>query len=93
MKKSLFAAFVTLTLAAAFLAGPAAARPRSQGRPQPRRGSPQRPAHACAPQHARETESTGVINIAFSGDSVPFSFVDAKSSRQAIRIDLCKRVI
>src|SRR6185295_6698832 len=38
-------------------------------------------------------KSTGVINVAFSVDSLPFSFVDAKQQPAGYSIDLCKRVI
>ncbi len=33
------------------------------------------------------------INVAFSGDSLPFSFVDDKGQAAGFSIDLCKRVI
>ena len=95
MKKSLFAAFVTLTLTAAFLGGPAVGQtPAPKAAPAAKKGAPAKATAAVATRNTlAKLKSTGVINIAFSGDSMPFSFVDAKNQPAGYSIDLCKRVI
>ncbi len=95
MKKSLFAAFVTLTLTAAFLGSPAAGQtPAPKAAPTAKKAAPAKATDASAPRNTlAKLKSTGVINVAFSGDSLPFSFVDAKQQPAGYSVDLCKRVI
>ena len=95
MKKSLFTAVVTLTLAAAFLGGPAVGQtPAPKAPAAAKKGAAAKAPAAVAPRNTlAKLKSTGVIDIAFSGDSVPFSFVDAKNQPAGYSIDLCKRVI
>ena len=94
MKNSLFAAFVTLALATLFIAGPAVgqtAAPKTDS--TAKKGAPAAKATSAPRNTLAKLKSTGVINIAFSGDSLPFSFVDAKQQPAGYSIDLCKRVI
>jgi len=95
MKNSLFTAFVTLTLTAAFLGSPAIGQtPAPKAPSAAKKGAPAKAAATVAPRNTlAKLKSTGVIDIAFSGDSVPFSFVDAKNQPAGYSIDLCKRVI
>ena len=87
-----FAAFVTLTLAAAFVAGPAAAQ-TSAPKASAQKSAPKAPA-ATAPRNTlAKLKSTKTINIAFSADSLPFSYVNAKQEPAGYSVDLCKRVI
>ena len=87
-----FAVFATLTLAAAFAAVPAASQT-----PAPKANAQKAATKAPAATVPRNTlaklRSTKEINIAFSADSLPFSFVDAKQQPAGYSIDLCKRVI
>ncbi len=94
MKKSLFAAIVSLTLAVAFIAGPAAGQTPAPKAPAKKSAAAAKATGASAPRNTlAKLKSTGVINIAFSADSLPFSFVDAKQQPAGYSIDLCKRVI
>jgi len=95
MNKSLFAALVILTLTAPFLGGPAVGQtPAPKAAPAAKKGATAKATGAVAPPNTlAKLKSAGVINIAFSGDSVPFSFVDAKQQPAGYSIDLCKRVI
>ena len=91
MKNSYFAALFTLALAAAFVAGPAAGQaPAPKAAPAAKKGTP---AASATRNTLAKLKSTGTINVAFSGDSLPFSFVDAKQQPAGYSIDLCKRVI
>ena len=59
----------------------------------PAASTPKAPA-ATAPRNTlAKLRATKTINIAFSADSLPFSFVDAKQQPAGYSIDLCKRVI
>lgn len=94
MKKSIFAAFVTLALAAAFITGPAIGQtPAPKAAPTAKKGAAAAKATGATRNTLAKLKSTGVINIAFSGDSLPFSFVDAKQQPAGYSIELCKRVI
>ena len=92
MHKNVFAAVVTLTLSAILVAGPAVGQTAA-----PKAATTTKKAAAKATAAPRNTlaklKSTGEITIAFSGDSLPFSFVDAKQQPAGYSIDLCKRVI
>ncbi len=94
MKNSLCAAFVALALATIGFVGPSAAQTPAP-KAQAAKGSAATKATSAAP--ARNTlaklKATGQVNVAFSGDSLPFSFVDAKNQPAGYSIDLCKRVI
>jgi len=46
-----------------------------------------------APGTLGKIKAAKAINVAFSGDSLPFSFVDANNQPAGYSIDLCKRVI
>jgi len=46
-----------------------------------------------APNTLGKIKAAKVINVAFSGDSLPFSFVGANSEPAGYSIDLCRRVI
>ena len=94
MKKSLFAAFTAVALAAVLLAGPSAAQAPAPKAPA-QKGSAAAKATAAGTSRdtLRKLKSTGQINVAFSGDSLPFSFVDDKRQPAGYSIDLCKRVI
>ena len=50
------------------------------------------PAHA-APDTLAKIKAAKAINVAFSGDSIPFSFVESGMQPSGYSIDLCKRVI
>jgi ABC-type amino acid transport substrate-binding protein len=86
------AAIATLMLAAALVAAPAAGQaPASKAAAQ--KAAP-KAAAATAPRNTlAKLRATKTINIAFSADSLPFSFVDAKQQPAGYSIDLCKRVI
>jgi ABC-type amino acid transport substrate-binding protein len=91
------AAIATLTLAAALVAGPAASQAPAAKAAAPKaaaqKGAPKAPA-ATAPRNTlAKLRATKTINIAFSADSLPFSFVDSKQQPAGYSIDLCKRVI
>jgi len=85
------AAIATLTLAA-LVATPAASQA-----PAPKAAAQKAAAKAPAATAPRNTlaklRATKTINIAFSADSLPFSFVDSKQQPAGYSIDLCKRVI
>ena len=86
------AAFATLTLAAVLLATPAAGQtPAPKAAAQ--KSAPKAPA-ATAPRNTlAKLRATKTINIAFSADSLPFSFEDKDKQPAGFSIDLCKRVI
>ena len=95
MRKTTFAtlaAFATFTVAAALIAQPAAGQtPAPKAAAQ--KGAPKAPA-ATAPRNTlAKLRATKTINVAFSADSLPFSFVDSKQQPAGYSIDLCKRVI
>ncbi len=46
-----------------------------------------------APDTLAKIKAAGSITVAFSGDSLPFSFVEANNQPAGYSIDLCKRVI
>jgi ABC-type amino acid transport substrate-binding protein len=94
MKKSLFAAIGALALAAVFLAGPSAAQtPAAKAPAQKSSAAPKATGTAAPRDTLGKLKTSGQINVAFSGDSLPFSFVDDKSQPAGYSIDLCKRVI
>jgi ABC-type amino acid transport substrate-binding protein len=94
MKKSLFAAFATLALAAAFVAGPSVAQTPSPKVAAQKGSAGAKAAGAGAPRDTlAKLKASGRIDVAFSGDSLPFSFVDGKQQPAGYSIDLCKRVI
>ena len=94
MKKSLFAAFAALALAAVFLAGPSAAQtPAAKAPAQKSSAAPKATGTAAPRDTLGKLKTSGQINVAFSGDSLPFSFVDDKSRPAGYSIDLCQRVI
>ena len=86
------AAIATLTFAAALVSTPAASQaPAPKAAAQ--KGAP-KAMSATAPRNTlAKLRSTKTINIAFSSDSLPFSFVDSKQQPAGYSIDLCKRVI
>ena len=93
MKKTIVA-FVTLALAAAFVAAPAAGQTPAPKATAPKGAAKAPAAKTSAPRNTlAKLRSTKEINVAFSGDSLPFSFVDAKQQPAGYSIDLCKRVI
>ena len=51
------------------------------------------PALAQTPDTLGRIRAAGQINVAFSGDSLPFSYVAAGNEAAGYSIDLCKRVI
>ena len=86
------ATFATIAMAAAFLAGPAASQtPAPKAAAQ--KSAPKAAASAAPRNTLAKLRSTKTINVAFSADSLPFSFVDAKQQPAGYSIDLCKRVI
>jgi ABC-type amino acid transport substrate-binding protein len=87
-----FAAFATLTLAAMFAAGPAASQ-TSAPKATAQKSTSKAPATTAPRNTLAKLKATKTINIAFSADSLPFSFVDAKQQPAGYSIDLCKRVI
>jgi len=94
MKKTLLAAFATLVLAAAFVAGPSVAQTPAPKAPAQKGSAGAKATGAGAPRDTlAKLKSSGQINVAFSGDSLPFSFVDEKHQPAGYSIDLCKRVI
>src|SRR5436309_1755053 len=97
MKKSFLAALASLSFAlaaVAFVAGPAAGQTPAAKAPAKKSAAAPKAPGAIAPRNTlAKLKSTGVINIAFSADSLPFSFVDAKQQPAGYSIDLCKRVI
>ena len=46
-----------------------------------------------APNTLAKIKAAGSITVAFSGDSLPFSFVESNNQPAGYSIDLCKRVI
>lgn len=50
-------------------------------------------AAAQAPATLAKIKAAKAINVAFSGDSLPFSFVGANNQPDGYSIDICKRVI
>ena len=46
-----------------------------------------------APDTLAKIKAAGSINVAFSGDSLPFSYVGPNNQPDGYSIDLCKRVI
>lgn len=94
MKKLQFAAFASLALAVIFLAGPSAAQTPAAKAPAQKGAAAAKATGAEAPRNTLgKLKSSGQINVAFSGDSLPFSFVDDKRQPAGYSIDLCKRVI
>jgi ABC-type amino acid transport substrate-binding protein len=87
-----FAAFATLILATAFVAAPAASQTQAP-KANAQKGASKAPAAPAPRNTIAKLRSTKEINIAFSADSLPFSFVDAKQQPAGYSIDLCKRVI
>jgi ABC-type amino acid transport substrate-binding protein len=89
-------AVATLTLAAALVAAPAASQAPAAKAAAPKaaaqKGAPKAPTTAPRDTLAK-LRATKTINIAFSADSLPFSFVDSKQQPAGYSIDLCKRVI
>jgi ABC-type amino acid transport substrate-binding protein len=86
------AAIAALTLATALVSTPAASQtPAPKAAAQ--KAAP-KAASATAPRNTlAKLRATKTINIAFSSDSLPFSFVDSKQQPAGYSIDLCKRVI
>ena len=94
MKRSLFAAFATLGLAAAFLAGPSAAQTPAPKAPAQKGSAAAKATGAAASRDTlAKIKKSGEVTVAFSGDSLPFSFVDGQQQPAGYSIDLCKRVI
>jgi ABC-type amino acid transport substrate-binding protein len=94
MKKTVFAAFATLVLAAAFVAGPSVAQTPAPKASAPKGSAGAKATGAGTPRDTlAKLKASGQINVAFSGDSLPFSFVDDKRQPAGYSIDLCKRVI
>jgi len=94
MKRSLFAAFATLLLAAAFLAGPSAAQTPAPKAPAQKGSAAAKATGAAASRDTlAKIKKSGEVTVAFSGDSLPFSFVDGQQQPAGYSIDLCKRVI
>jgi ABC-type amino acid transport substrate-binding protein len=94
MKKTLFAAFATLVLAAAFVAGPSVAQTPAPKASAQKGSAGAKATGTGAPRDTlAKLKASGQINVAFSGDSLPFSFVDDKRQPAGYSIDLCKRVI
>jgi glutamate/aspartate transport system substrate-binding protein len=91
------AAIAALTLASALAAAPAASQTAAGNAAAPKaaaqKGAPKAPA-ATAPRNTiAKLRATKTINVAFSADSLPFSFVDSSQQPAGYSIDLCKRVI
>src|SRR6185369_5521949 len=86
------AAIAALTLATALVSTPAASQT-----PAPKAAAQKAAPKAASVTAPRNTlaklRATKTINIAFSSDSLPFSFVDSKQQPAGYSIDLCKRVI
>ena len=94
MKRSRFAAFAMLVLAAAFLAGPSAAQsPAPRATAQKGTAAAKATGTGTSRNTLAKLKASGQISVAFSGDSLPFSFVDGKQQPAGYSIDLCKRVI
>ena len=86
------AAIATLTFAAALVSTPAASQAAAP-KAAAQKGTP-KATSATAPRNTlAKLRSTKTINIAFSSDSLPFSFIDSKQQPAGYSIDLCKRVI
>jgi glutamate/aspartate transport system substrate-binding protein len=93
-------ALLVLLAAATFAAGSAAAQTAQPAQRPAATAKPAiaKPATAAAPAAAAadtlgRIRAAKQINVAFSGDSLPFSFVDDKGQPAGFSIDLCKRVI
>jgi ABC-type amino acid transport substrate-binding protein len=82
----LIAAFVAL---AGTFAGPALAQVSAA----PAKGSAASAQAPGASDTLARIKAAKAINVAFSGDSLPFSFVGEKNQPAGYSIDLCKRVI
>src|SRR3982751_169833 len=86
------AAIATLTLAAGLVSNPAASQapaPKAAAQKSAPKGT-----STSAPRNTlAKLRATKTINIAFSSDSLPFSFVDSQQQPAGYSIDLCKRVI
>jgi ABC-type amino acid transport substrate-binding protein len=86
------AAIATLTFAAALVSTPAASQAAAP-KAAAQKSTP-KATSATAPRNTlAKLRSTKTINIAFSSDSLPFSFIDSKQQPAGYSIDLCKRVI
>lgn len=85
MKRTLLAPMAALALAVVLAAGVCADPAAAQAAPALSR--------AAAPDTLARIRTAKQINVAFSGDSLPFSFVDDKGQAAGFSIDLCKRVI
>jgi ABC-type amino acid transport substrate-binding protein len=94
MKQSRFATFAMLVLAAAFLAGPSTAQsPAPRATAQKGTAAAKATGTGTSRNTLAKLKASGQISVAFSGDSLPFSFVDGKQQPAGYSIDLCKRVI
>jgi len=94
VKQSLFAAFAALALTAAFVAGPSAAQTPAPKAPAQKGSAAGKATGAAASRDTlAKIKKSREVTIAFSGDSLPFSFVDEKQQPAGYSIDLCKRVI
>jgi ABC-type amino acid transport substrate-binding protein len=94
MIRPLLARIASLVLAAALVAGPSAAQTPAPKAPAQKASAAAKRAGAAAPRNTlAKVKASGEINVAFSTDSLPFSFVDDKHEPAGYSIDLCKRVI
>ena len=97
MKRLLFALLAASALAATGFAATSIAQVPAPKAPAPKAAAPKAAAPGAAVAVARDTlakiKAAKQITVAFSGDSLPFSFVNEKNEPAGYSIDLCKRVI
>lgn len=91
MKRQLSTLLAAAALAVAFVT------PSAAQSPAPKAAAAKTPAasapRASTPDTLARIKAAKRINVAVSGDSLPFSFMDNKSEPAGYSIDLCKRVI
>ena len=92
MKRLLFALLAATALAATGFAATSVAQAPATKSVAPKAAAPGAPATAARDTLAK-LKAAKQITVAFSGDSLPFSFVNEKREPAGYSIDLCKRVI
>ena len=94
MKNPVFTALVTLLVAAAFVTGPAAGQTAAPKADAKKGAAAAKAPATSAPRNTlAKLRATKELSVAFSSDSLPFSFVDDKQQPAGYSIDLCKRII
>jgi ABC-type amino acid transport substrate-binding protein len=92
VKRAIATIVAAVATAMSVWGGPAAAQaPAAKGAQT--KGSAASPAAAATPDTLARIKAAKAITVAFSGDSLPFSFVGKDQQPAGYSIDLCKRVI